>query len=73
VHHFEEAIGGGYTVKWDSYSDRIYRVLKTSALTSNDWNSISGLMDGTGGEMSFTDTEPVSPTNGFYKIEVTRP
>lgn len=70
VHTFAEEVGGGYTVKWDSYSGRMYDVLKASALTSNDWNSISGPLDGTGGEMSFTDAEGVSASNIFYKVEV---
>ncbi|WP_136078198.1 hypothetical protein [Pontiella desulfatans] len=73
IHEFEEAIGGGYTVKWDSYSERTYHVLKTSNLVSNAWPSVSGPLPGTGGEMAFTDASPVSPSNSFYKIEVAKP
>ncbi|MDF7823457.1 hypothetical protein P4B35_05490 [Pontiellaceae bacterium B12227] len=72
VHYFEEELGGGYTVKWDSNSDRIYHVMKGSVLTSNDWNSISGPLPGTGGEISFNDPAPAG-TNVFYKLQVTKP
>jgi len=62
----------GFTVTWDSYSGRTYQVMKSTSLLPNDWISISGLLPGTGGEMSFTDTSPVTP-KGFYKIQVNRP
>ena len=71
VHEFVEEAGGGYTVKWDSYSDRTYDVLKAPVLGSNVWSSISGPLPGTGGEMTFTDT--AVPSNRFYKIQVTQP
>ena len=64
---------GGFTVRWDSYSDRTYQVMKGSSLLLNDWTSITGPLPGTGGEMSFTDPAPVLPSNSFYKLQVTQP
>ena len=64
---------GGFTVRWDSYSDRTYQVMKGSSLLLNDWTSITGPLPGTGGEMSFTDPAPVLPSIFFYKLQVSRP
>ena len=72
VHDFENA-SNGFTLRWEGRLDRIYHVMKGASLVSKDWNSISGPLPGTGGEMSFTDVSPVSPSNTFYKVQVNQP
>ncbi len=56
----------GFTVKWKSSKDRIYKVYRSASL-DGAWQSLSGELAGTGGEMSFTDEDPIAGKM-FYRI-----
>lgn len=69
IHDFENATNG-FILRWESRLDRTYDVLKADSPDSNVWTSISGPLQGTGSEMSFTDNSPFPLSNAFYKIQV---
>lgn len=73
MHAFTKDPNGGYALQWNSYSDRIYNVMKSPTLTNTNWISASGDLPGNGGKMHFTDHAATSPSNMFYKIEVSKP
>ncbi len=58
----------GFTLRWDSVAGRSYRVMRSTSL-SNNWTTISDLLPGTGGELSFTDTSSSAPKN-FYRMQI---
>ncbi len=61
----------GFSVRWDSVTGRTYTVMKSTTL-SDDWLPASEPVQGSGGELIFTDASATEPQT-FYKIQVTLP
>ena len=55
-------------VSWSSASNKLYRVLKSTNLTSNDWQIVSEGIIGTNSEISYNLS--TTNTTEFIKIEV---
>jgi len=63
--------GGGLVISWQSYSGRLYTLLKTRDLVLLPWTEVSGFVDvpGTGSVMSWTNSV-LTDTRDFYKVRV---
>lgn len=63
---------GEFTLHWPSVAGRIYKVLKSSQLDATAWTAVSPSIEGTGAELSFTDS-PSTDGKCFYKVQVNIP
>lgn len=58
--------GSDVTITWDSVLGVTYYLERTTNLSSGVWTAIAGPLNGTGGELSVTDTN--APPNAAYAI-----
>ncbi len=71
---FESSPGSRqFTLRWPSVMGRSYKILRSSQLEATDWPAISVALEGTAGELSFTDTPLPTDGKNFYKIKVYLP
>jgi autotransporter-associated beta strand protein len=61
------------TLTWSTVVDVTYNVQFASHLTSNDWITIAGPLDGTGADRVHVDSEWFDGTNGFYRVVASLP
>jgi alpha-D-xyloside xylohydrolase len=61
------ASGTGMTITWQSQAGLTYEVQSTTALTSGSWQNASSVMNGTGGILTWTDSNAVSGAE-FYRV-----
>ena len=71
VTHFTPLPGGGPTLTWDSVQGRIYRVERSTSLTSCQWSTQQDNVQGDGAAKTFTGTNPGTAAHLFYRIGVT--
>ena len=60
---------GRCTLNWASQAGVRYRVFYLNALQAGPWQMLADL-DGTGAELSFTDSTADGVSSRFYRIEV---
>ncbi|MFZ4765039.1 MAG: hypothetical protein ACOYMN_08795, partial [Roseimicrobium sp.] len=63
------AVGGGFTVEWQSVPGKVYRVQRSDDLDANNWTDISGDRPATEVTSYFTDTTATSGRK-FYRVRL---
>lgn len=71
VKTFTPLPGGGFSLTWDTQSDRTYRVERSTSLASNQWTTLQDNIQGDGTVKTFTDSQPGTSPHLFYRIAVT--
>jgi hypothetical protein len=59
------------TLEFDTQNNRLYSILRSPNLSSNDWNVIAADIPGTGSNMIYTDLVPLTELARFYKAAFT--
>jgi hypothetical protein len=61
------------TFEWMSVTGRTYRVQRTPRLIPPSWTNYSEAMSGTGGLLTFTDTNTTGAATFFYRLQISQP
>ncbi len=62
--------GGNFIITWNSESNRLYTLLKSSTLEQGSWTEVTANMDGLDGSTSYTYAATATDPKMFFKVRL---